>query len=59
LRDLEEGEEITCDYKYSLKKDPPDWYIGCLRRHLEANGVDFGDAMDKLRGEKREPSRCR
>ena len=34
-RDIEEGEEITCDYKYSLNKQPPKWYMECLNKYLK------------------------
>ena len=34
LRDINEDEEITCDYKYSLTKHPPKWYMACLNKHL-------------------------
>ena len=34
IRDIKEGEEVTCDYKYSLTKDPPKWYIKCLNKYL-------------------------
>ena len=33
-RDISAGEEITCDYKYSIHKHPPDWYMKCLKKHL-------------------------
>ena len=33
-RDILVGEEITCDYKYSIHKHPPDWYMKCLKKHL-------------------------
>lgn len=36
LRAIEAGEEITCDYKYSLKKDPPFWYLHSLEEHLKS-----------------------
>ena len=33
-RDIAAGEEITCDYKYSIHKNPPNWYLKCLKKHL-------------------------
>ena len=33
-RDIKECEEITCDYKYSIHKNPPEWYLKCLKKHL-------------------------
>ncbi|XP_023348048.1 histone-lysine N-methyltransferase SETD7 [Eurytemora carolleeae] len=33
LHDMEPGEEVTTDYRYSLRK-APDWYRDCLLRYL-------------------------
>ncbi len=60
LRDLDPGEEITCDYKYSLEKDPPEWYRRCLERHLVRMGIKEGkikSIMDDIRHSKVQQSR--
>ncbi len=36
IKDINAGEEITCDYKYSLHKAPK-WYINSLREYLKDN----------------------
>ncbi len=48
-RDLGEGEEITCDYRYSLRRSPPDWYLRCLRSHLKQQSLGEQVVEDVLR----------
>ena len=39
MKDICQGEEVLCDYKYSLTKDVPSWYVDALKAHLSKIGV--------------------
>ena len=38
-RDIEQGEEVFCDYKYSLSKDVPEWYVEALQCQMSKLGM--------------------
>jgi len=57
VRDVQEGEEITCDYKYSLKKDPPDWYLQSLKKVLaNFEGLKISDSIKTVTKQEDEKS---
>ena len=47
IKAIEPGEEVTCDYKYSLGKNVPDWYLKSLNCHLSAAGLN-ADQINKV-----------
>ena len=54
LRDIGKGEEITCDYKYSMSKQVPEWYLHSLRKHLQqlrVTDAQIESAMEKMKNE--------
>ena len=53
-RDILRGEEIFCDYKYSLSKAVPAWYKLTLCEHLKSMGISqeqVEDVMSSLTAE--------